>query len=322
LLQVAAGAQVRNIDVILARTRTVSVTGRVRCEVEGQKVTMSLMLVPRVMLGITNMGMGSRGAAVKPDGIFEFPRVPPGGYMLTVSATVDDKRYWARVPVQVGSTNVEGVVVAIHAGATVTGKLRVEGREREQEKVAGLNVGLRSWQSGGIIFGPIPTIKTAEDGSFQLEDVGMDHYSFYVHGLPDGYYLKSVRSGGVDVMALGLEVAGGSAPLDVLISPNAGGLEGTVMDSRAQKPAASATVVLVPRVVERSDLYYRMTSDADGRFRAKNVVPGDYRVYAWEDVPVYAWMDPDFMRGMDSKGQSVTVPEGSPQSVQLTLIAR
>jgi len=316
-IPVPAGAQMRNIDVTLARTRTVSVRGKVECDIEGQQRTMFLSLTPRLTMGIASMGVGSRGAAVQADGTFEISRVAPGSYMLMATATVDSKRYATRVPLQVGGTNVEGVQVAIRAGTTVTGKVRVEGRS--DEKLAGWNIGLLSWESGGVIYGPMPNAKTEADGSFKLEDVGADRYAFQVTRLPDGHYLKSVRSGSVDVMASGLEVSGAVSPLDVLISPSAGAVEGTVIDPRTGKPTSGATVVLVPRAEERSELYQRVATDQEGRFRIRNLVPGEYKLYAWEEVPPYAWMDPDFMRGMENKGEAVSISEGGAVNVQAKL---
>jgi uncharacterized surface anchored protein len=143
-----------------------------------------------------------------------------------------------------------------------------------------------------------------------------------VTGLPEGYYLKSVRSGGADVLASGFEAAGGAAVFDVLISPNAGSVEGAVMDPRSQKLFVGATVVLVPEAKDRTDLYRNAISDQEGHFRFKSLRPGEYRLFAWEDVSSFAWMDPDFMREIERKGQPVTVEEGRPQTVQVNLIGR
>ena len=98
-------------------------------------------------------------------------------------------------------------------------------------------------------------------------------------------------------------VNAGASPLDVVISPNAGGLEGTAMDPHSQKPAPGATVVLIPRARERVEFYRSAKTDDAGRFRFKTVVPGDYRVYVWETVQEYAWMDPDFMRPLETKAK-------------------
>jgi protocatechuate 3,4-dioxygenase beta subunit len=317
-LQVPAGAQMRNIDVTISKTRTVSVTGKVDCDVQGDKRTTFITMTPRMAMGIASMGVGSRGATIHPDGTFEIPRVVPGGYVLVATATVDDKRYMSRVPLQVGAANLEGVQLHIHAGVTVTGKLRVEGHDQEQ--LGGISVAMRSWESGGVMYGPMPFGKTDDEGAFHFEGVNTDRYMLSVTGLPDGYYMKSVTAGGSDLTASGVDINGASVVLDVLVSPNAGAVEGAINDPRTDKPFPGATVVLIPRTVERSDLYQRTTTDQEGHFRVRNVVPGEYKVYAWEDVPAWAWMDPDFMRTMSGKGDAITVTEGAVQQVQGKLI--
>jgi protocatechuate 3,4-dioxygenase beta subunit len=318
-IPVPAGAQLQNIDVTLARTRTVTVRGRVACDIQGEKRQFSLMLMPRLAMGAATVGMISRVGAVRSDGTFELSRMQPGAYNLMASATIDEKRYSARALVQVGDTDVDGVAIAIRPSGVVTGRMQVEGRPNE--RVSGVAV-LRPWESGGVIFGPQPTTKLQADGTFQIDDVNVDRYSFHVTGLPEGYYLKSVRSGGADVLASGFEAAGGAAVFDVLISPNAGSVEGAVMDPRSQKLFVGATVVLVPEAKERTDLYRNVISDQEGHFRFKSLRPGEYRLFAWEDVSSFAWMDPDFMREIERKGQTVTVEEGRPQTVQVNLIGR
>jgi hypothetical protein len=160
-----------------------------------------------------------------------------------------------------------------------------------------------------------------EDGSFQLADTNVDRYSMYVNGLPEGYYVKGIRSGGTDVMAAGLEVGSGVAPVEIVVSAMAGALEGTVFEPGSQKPVAGAQVVLVPTLRDHARLYRSATTDQEGRFRMRTVVPGDYKLFAWEVVDAYAWMDPDFLRSVESKGEALSIGEGSTQSVQLKTIA-
>ena len=33
--------------------------------------------------------------------------------------------------------------------------------------------------------------------------------------------------------------------------------------------------------------------------------PGEYQVYAWQDIDSYAFLDPDFMRGYEDRGQDL-----------------
>src|ERR1039457_3215942 len=80
---------------------------------------------------------------------------------------------------------------------------------------------------GGAQFGPFANQQVKEDESFQLDDVGGDPYTTSINGLPEGFYVKSIRSANLDVLAGGLEIAGASpAPLEVVLSPNAGQVTG------------------------------------------------------------------------------------------------
>ncbi len=61
---------------------------------------------------------------------------------------------------------------------------------------------------------------------------------------------------------------------------------------------------------KRYDLFRQATSDATGRIRLDNVVPGDYKLFAWEVVESNAWTDPDFLRNYENNGVAVRVGEG------------
>src|SRR5207249_9923056 len=93
-----------------------------------------------------------------------------------------------------------------------------------------------------------------DDGTFRIEDVGPDLYNLNIFGLPDGFYLKAVRSGEADLLASGLDVtAGQPAPLQVVLSPHAGQLTGAVQNPATSQPAPGATVVLIPQEKDRRD---------------------------------------------------------------------
>ena len=204
----------------------------------------------------------------------------------------------------------------------VTGRVRVEGETAES--LAKVQVMLQPAEPGAMMFGPLPNQQVKQDGSFQLEDVGPDRYNLTVNGLPEGFYVTRIRSANLDVLAEGLDLSGGSpAPLDVVLSPKAAQVSGTVMDPKTQKAAVAITVVLVPQEKERRDResFYRVgNTDASGQFTIKNVVPGEYRAYAWEEAEYGAWMDPDFMKLQEGRGETVSLPEGARQALQLNLI--
>ena len=63
-----------------------------------------------------------------------------------------------------------------------------------------------------------------------------------------------------------------------------------------------------------------MITDQVGAFSLAGVPPGEYKAYAWEDIESGAWMDPDVLKLVDGKGESVTLREGDQKSLPLKLI--
>ena len=327
-IDVAPGAQLRNIDIPLARMHTVTVRGRVVNEAAPpasggtvQRSNVNVMLSSR---SATPLSAGfARGASVTPQGTFELRGVTPGSYFVIAQVNTRGKPLTARAPIQVGGSNIEGILLTIRGGVPVSGRVRVEGESTAS--MATIRVVLQPAESGGVLFGPFLTQQVKQDGSFQLEDVGADRYTVSVYGLPEGFYVKSLRSANLDVMAGGLDVAAGSpAPLEVVLSPHAGQVTGTVMDPKTQKAAAMMMVVLVPQEKERRDreaFYQTATTDFSGQFSFKSVTPGEYRVYAWEEAENGAWMDPDFLKPLESRGEAVSVQESGRHAIQVNLIS-
>jgi protocatechuate 3,4-dioxygenase beta subunit len=325
-MDVAPGAQLRNIDIPLAKMHTVAVRGHVATELRPpggespQRQNLNMMLAAR-STSIVGGGF-TRGAPVAPDGAFEFRGVTAGSYFLIGALNTVGRTFSARVPVEVGGSNLEGVSLTIRGGVPVTGRVRVEGETTAS--LAHLRLNLLPAEPGALQFGPMPTQQLKEDGTFQLDDVVADRYMVSVNGLPEGFYVKSVRSSNVDVTAQGLDVAAGSpAPLDVVLSPNAAQVTGTVLDPKTQKPASMMMVVMVPQEKERRDrepFYRTATTDASGQFTFKSVPPGEYRVYSWEEVDYGAWMDPDFLKPLESRGEPVSLQEGARPAIQVNLI--
>jgi hypothetical protein len=112
-----------------------------------------------------------------------------------------------------------------------------------------------------------------------------------------------------------------AGPLTITLAPNAGQIDGVVLNGE-QRPAPGASVVLVPdsKLRGRPDAYKTTTSDQNGRFLLKNIEPGDYKLFAWEDIESGAYMDSDLLRPVEDRGQSISIHEGSRESAQLGLI--
>jgi hypothetical protein len=71
---------------------------------------------------------------------------------------------------------------------------------------------------------------------------------------------------------------------------------------------------------ERYDLYRVASTDASGHVRIDGVAPGEYKVFAWDDVKPGAWQYPDFLRLHEDRGTPVRIREGSAEKIDLRLI--
>jgi hypothetical protein len=312
LIDVGPGVQLRGVNITLAKARTFRVRGRV----EGRHDSyVSFMARGQARW----MAMDSVEHATDQKGNFEIEGVLPGAYTLSATVWSDQKAMSARQDVDVGENDVDNIVLVLAGGSPLSGRVAVEsGTPPNLDSVTVfLQPQDQTRQMSGSLYDHL------HDGAFTMTDVPPENYRLRVMGLPDGYWVKSIRMGDQEAKETGLDLTRGPGDtVTVTIAPNAPQIDGAVMNDK-QQPAAGVTVVLVPepKLRENQDAYKTATSDQNGRFSLKNLDPGDYKLFAWEEVEYGAYMDPDFLRPLEDRGQSISIQEGSHESVQLNAIA-
>ncbi|HUJ22241.1 MAG TPA: carboxypeptidase-like regulatory domain-containing protein [Bryobacteraceae bacterium] len=311
-IEVRPGSLVRGVDITLLKTRTVSVRGRV-IDPGKEPMGASVQLIPRdqpeYMWGRSFANMDQQGS-------FEFRGVVPGAYYIDVRKYGNRITFGARQALDVPESGVANVALELVPSAELKGQLRVEGRPAS---LSDAHITLRADEPSdtGWAGGPVKA-----DGSFTVSNIGSLHYELMVNGLPEDYYLKSARLGGTEVQDTGIDATSGmTGSLDIVMSSNSGQIEGVVLDADDQ-PVTAATVSLVPDEPRRArPRFYRVvTTDQYGRFILKGVVPGGYKLFAWEDIADGQYEDPEFLKSYETQGWPVTVRERSHESAQLKLI--
>jgi hypothetical protein len=61
-------------------------------------------------------------------------------------------------------------------------------------------------------------------------------------------------------------------------------------------------------------------TDEKGKFHLRDVAPGEYKIFAWEDVPFGAPQDPEFRKPFEKQGLALKMEPNGHQTVELTTI--
>jgi carboxypeptidase family protein len=258
---------------------------------------------------------GSPRYSVKSDdfGLFEIRNVAPGSYVATAEALVGSELLKASKHFEVYDRDVNNVGLILSSGIQISGHIASD---------SGSPLSLGAARPGMNSIDPYLESFTGttfqSDGQFIINSVQPGEYTLDIAGLPEDLYIKSELSGPTNLVGMTLGIGGGSpAPFEILLGTDGGRIEGTVADS-AGKPFAGAQVALVPKGNTRN--YRVSSSDEDGKFVLRGIAPGDYLLFAWDDVEDRAWLNSEFMASYQDVGTAVTIVPNARGNIQLNLI--
>jgi hypothetical protein len=267
---------------------------------------------------LNGQGFVGRGAMRSSKGLV-FEEVPPGSYdVVVIQGSEVGKPRYARQPVDVVSADVDLGTMNFLPAVDFFGSVRVEGGVlRDLDK---LSIQLQSGH-------PIPLMgpssgEVKQDGSFLLKDVAPGVYEVSINGAREAY-LKSMRLGGKQLTDRKVDLASeSSGPFVVVLGADAGQIEGSVGNAKGGPTVrARVNAIAYGDHLGRTDLHRFAFTDDKGEFSIHNVAPGDYKIFAWEDVPVGAPQDPDFRKPFEKRAVTVRMPPNGHEKVQVTAIA-
>jgi hypothetical protein len=300
------GQEVRNIDIIAGPVRANHIRGVITTTEPGQR------LAERAELRLAAWN-GTRFTS-SPTPNFDLTGIMPGRYIL--GATVGTMS--GRVSVEVFDQDLNNVTIPVSNSFEIAGRVTVEGATTENPgpDLKTLRVVLRSEPEDGTNINP-PVL--AADGSFTLQFVPSGTYRVSVNPALQTSYLKSVQLGNSEGIHSGITVQGPPADtLRVVISAKAGTLQGRVLGDTKQ-PLPNVRTVLIPETElrGRAYLFKSVLSTSSGEFKIQGITPGNYKLFAWQEVEIDAWLNPEFMREFEERGVPVVVTESSNETVEV-----
>ncbi len=310
-VDVVAGAEVSGLNIQLRKSLAVRVKGRL-VDANGDPIKSAQIML---MGGGGRFGPMSMTMVGDPQGRFEIPYVQPGTYTAMTMQMQGSSPKMSMQTLVVPDRNVENIELGVSQEATIQGKVAVDGDAKllpDQFPVM-----LTAAGSGAMMPG---NGKADKSGAFTLDHVARASFDLMLPVSPEGTYLKSVLFNDRESLGQPLDCSSlTTATLRIVLGTDGGKLEARV--SRDDKPAPNATVVLLPSDPNRRYLETVRTgsSDASGHLTLKDVPPGDYLAFAWEEVETGIWFDPEFVKAQ-TQGVRVQIGPKATEQVELTLI--
>jgi protocatechuate 3,4-dioxygenase beta subunit len=315
-LDVTPGSVQTSIDVGLFRMRKLRLSGQLIVPSDVHFFSsLTAVLLPDDSFSWTKFSE-QKVAIDQRTGSFRADGVAPGRYILAVDAIADDP-YAAAVPISVSKTDVDGVEVLLNRAFQVRGRVKLDDNQ-DHFDFSSLTVTVQGVGAGGRS----ATAPVNADGSFRLQNLQPDHYSLRISGLADDCYLKNVSVGSAEESSTDIPLTGRSALLELLLRAEGGSVTGTVVDDQ-HKRFPSAVVVLIPEppLRERTDLYKVTTSDAEGEFQVHGIPPGDYKLFAWDQIQADAYVDANVLAPFEDIGRRISVQESDKSKAELSIIS-
>jgi hypothetical protein len=141
-----------------------------------------------------------------------------------------------------------------------------------------------------------------------FQGVALGVYTVQANGPPGTWYIKSLRSGGIDLLSEDLTVVEGAQPqpIEVTLRDDAASVRGTVAPADDLMPV---TVLLVQPRGTRNLI--KVGAAFQGKFEIDGVAPGDYLLLAFDGMDRLEYENPEVLNPYLSKAEHIRLqPHG------------
>ena len=244
-------------------------------------------------------------------GEFEIRNVLPGSYDLVASSSLQNRLYFARVPVEVGTTKPDPVNLELAEAPSVSGTVSSDSDTTRLTNVLWIRLNPLDPQQ---MMGPPPRAEVQSDGSFRIPTVMPGHWQLSVDGAT---YLKSVTRGDQQISANDLEIGASAVSLKIVLGTKFGQIDVTASD-----PGSRVERVFAFLWSAGDSRFQRVVSFDRQPLQLTDLPPGKYYGCAFATAqPGFLLNDYALRKALESHCPTVELAEGEHASLQMPLIS-
>jgi protocatechuate 3,4-dioxygenase beta subunit len=314
------------MDVTLARTRTALVRGHIFGATGEPSTGGHVELRPSARSGAA-IGIPV-GARLLPDGVFEFPNVPPGEYVIVADRSRSNRssegEYGSTI-VNVVDADVTDVVVQMSAGSSISGRFTFDTYDqtplptRSAIELSPVSVDPDQTPSS------VASAEITEDWTFMMTGINGPRRLDLLR-VPPEWMLEEVRVRGIDTTDRTIMFGRKDQSLtdvEVVLTDRVTDLSGRIVDEDG-RAAVDAHVIVFS--TDRGSWYpasrflRQVATARDGLYHLLGLPSGSYYAAAVTRLPVEgeeAWQDPAFLDTLAFGATMVTLSEGQWQALNL-----
>jgi protocatechuate 3,4-dioxygenase beta subunit len=319
-----------SVDVALARTRTALVRGHIFSAAGEPSTGGQVELRPSARSA--SPAMVPVRARLLPDGVFEFPNVPPGEYVVVAERTRSNpssEGEYGSTLVNVVDADVTNLIVQMSAGSSIAGRFTFDTNDQTPHP----QVGAIALSAVGVDPDQTPSsvasAEITENWTFTMTGINGPR-RLDLSRVPAEWMLKEVRARGTDITDRAIMFGRKDQSLtdvEVVLTHRITDLGGRIVDESGRAAGGAHVIVFSTdraRWYPASRFLREVTVGQDGLYRLVGLPSGSYYAASVPRLPVEseeAWQDPEFLDTLAFRATTVMLGEGQREALNLKAVS-
>ena len=315
-IEARAGLALAGQDITLRKEKVFKVSGKV-LDAEGSPARQTFVVL-RVEDG--DLSYPNVGSWVDEKGNFTLNDTRPGQYRMIANMNGQNRQV-AQTTVTVADSDVTNVALQMLPGLEAKGVMVLEGADKKDFDFSGFFLALEPVDASP--FGGVGA-EAKSDGTFTIPQIPPGRYMVRVHPNGGEGYVQSIQLAGEDVYGKEVDAANLAAGgLRVGVRLDSAKVAGTVEipdDRKAYMHSPAVLLVPVDPRLRNSSQFSIAQLNQTNSFELKNLRPGDYLAFAFEEYDYGSISDPEVFNATESKATKVSLARGESQELTLKLL--